>query len=67
MSDEPPSWESVWSAYIHRGTAHRKQIAELLNDYPNMSAAELGRRVGCSCETARKHKRSVQQEKGLTQ
>jgi predicted ArsR family transcriptional regulator len=49
-------------ARIAQGEKNRKQIALLLAEYPDMSACELGRCVGCSHEAARKHKRRILQQ-----
>jgi DNA-binding CsgD family transcriptional regulator len=41
------------------GKHNKEQIALLLAEHPTMRAAELARRVGCSYETARKHKKKI--------
>jgi HTH domain len=57
----PDSWGSIWRANIEQGKRNREQIALLLAENPAMSVAELARRVGCSEQAARKHKKHILQ------
>jgi transposase-like protein len=46
---------------IEKWTCQHEQMSALLSEHPDISASELGRRVGCSHETARKWKRRFRQ------
>lgn len=65
MSDEQQqdAWDVAWNRYMGTGNENRERIAALLSIHPNMSGAEIGRQIGCSRESACKHKRRIQQGK----
>src|SRR5258708_27229816 len=57
------AWEELRQQQMEKWKQQHVQMSSLLAEHPDMNSSELGRRVGCSRETARKWKRRFQHER----